>query len=306
MRSEPKKTVSPVSVPCRHPWSGPRGMSLVEIIVVVGIIALLVAILLPGLSVARKNAIHATSQNNLRQIHTYLTAYAGENREILVPAAFDYSAQGLTGDARVQVRAPSPAGVNPPLGQPFKGSWSDILWTLNKLGPVRTSDTTSDYDYRNDSPDAKFYSLDLDDNGNVFRSAARMTKVLDGDGAFPFGTGSETDEKGQPGYFAANHFFDLTTNGGKWWRTTEIKRPQNSMYLVDSFAGEVTFQTGTDAADYNIDYIDFRYPGDVCTMLMLDGHVEPAVSAWESLQDLEESRQIRVLGLDRQKNFWVP
>jgi len=286
--------------------SARAGLSLVEIIVVIGVIALLVAILLPGLSVARKNAIHATSQNNLRQIHTYLTAYAGENREVLVPAAFDYSAQGLAGDARVQVRAPSPAGVNPPLGQPYKGSWSDILWTLNKLGPITLTGDGAAYDYRNDSPDRAFYDLDIDDNSNVFRSAARMTKVLDGDGAFPFGTGSETGEKGQPGYFAANHFFDLTTNGGKWWRTTEIKRPQNSMYLVDSYAGEVTFQTGTTPATYNIDYIDFRYPGDVCTMLMLDGHVEPSVSAWDSLQDLEESRQIRVLGLDRQKNFWVP
>jgi type II secretory pathway pseudopilin PulG len=281
-------------------------MSLVEVIVVIGVIALLMAILLPGLALARRNANFAKSQNNLSQIYKYLIGYAGDNRDVLVPAAFDYSAQGLAGDPRVQVRAPSPPGQFPPLGDPYKGSWSDILWTVNKLGPLNPTGDAGSYDYRFDSPDRAFYDLDPDDSSNVFRSATRMTKVVDGTGAFPFGTGSQSSERDQPGYFAANHFFDLTSNGGKWFTTGQIVRPMSSMYLVDSYGGEVTVQSGSSVDTFQLDYVDFRYPGEVCIMLMLDGHVESPVQAWESLRDLEESRQVRVLDLDRQRSFWAP
>ncbi|MDZ4830456.1 MAG: hypothetical protein SGJ09_09700 [Phycisphaerae bacterium] len=280
--------------------SAPRGMSLVEIIVVIGVIVLLVAILLPGLSVARRNAIAAKSQSNLRQIHTYLTEYSTSNRDTLVPAAFDYSAQA--GDPRVTVRSPSPPGVNPPLGDPYKGSWSDILWAYNKIGPLNPTGDAGDYDYRFDSPDAAFYDKDPDESSNVLRSAAKMTKTVGGDGAFPFGTGSLQTEKDQPGYFAANHFFDLTTNGSLWYTTGQIKRPAMSAYLVDSFGGEVTTLTGSSPAQYQLEYIDFRYPGDLASMLLLDGHVENQ-PAWDSLRDLEQSRQIRFLKLDQQQAF---
>lgn len=278
-------------------------MSLVEVIVVIGVIALLMAILLPGLALARRNANFAKSQNNLSQIYKYVIAYAGDHRDVIVPAAFDYSAQGMAGDPRVQVRSPSPPGQSPPVGEAYKGSWSDILWTVNKLGPQNPTGDFTTYDYRYDSPDRAFYDLDPDDSSNVFRSATKMTKVLDGSGAFPFGDGSETSEISHPGYFAANHFFDLTTNGGTWWTTGQIKRPANSMYLVDSYGGEVTVLSGASPNAYQIDYIDFRYPGEVCIMLMLDGHVESPLSSWATLRDLEADRQIRVLDLDKQKPF---
>ncbi len=62
------------------------GFTLVELLVVIGIIALLVSILLPTLASAREHARRTKCMSNERQIMTAWLQYAQEHKGALVPA----------------------------------------------------------------------------------------------------------------------------------------------------------------------------------------------------------------------------
>lgn len=68
-----------------------RAFTLVELLVVIGIIALLIAILLPALNRARQQARTAACLSNLRQIGQAAHLYASANQNFTVPGYADYS-----------------------------------------------------------------------------------------------------------------------------------------------------------------------------------------------------------------------
>lgn len=89
------------------------GFTLIELLVVIAIIAILAALLLPGLASARKRAQQATCLNNQRQLALAWIMYADENSDMVVGFSTDPNA--ATPNWRIEadkVTATLPAGYS--------------------------------------------------------------------------------------------------------------------------------------------------------------------------------------------------
>jgi prepilin-type processing-associated H-X9-DG protein/prepilin-type N-terminal cleavage/methylation domain-containing protein len=73
------------------------GFTLVELLVVIGIIAVLISLLLPALNKARSQAMTVNCQSNLRQVYVATEMYANDYNGALVPngGRFLYEDQGV-------------------------------------------------------------------------------------------------------------------------------------------------------------------------------------------------------------------
>jgi prepilin-type N-terminal cleavage/methylation domain-containing protein len=71
-----------------------RGFSLIELLVVIGIIAVLLALLFPALANAQRAARTVACASNMRQLGQQMFMYANENRGHVIPMKEDPTADG--------------------------------------------------------------------------------------------------------------------------------------------------------------------------------------------------------------------
>ena len=105
------------------------GFTLVELLVVIGIIALLISILLPVLSTARKKAEAVKCLSNLRQCGQALQLYVVESKGFIIPVRAGAGALG----------ADQPSALATPLNPPFTLN-GYIFGAASEIAGVQTKD----------------------------------------------------------------------------------------------------------------------------------------------------------------------
>ncbi len=106
-----------------------KGFTLIELLVVIGIIAVLIAILLPSLRKARLSAQSTVCKSNLRQLFVYMVDYANQNRGYMFPVSVDGRTIG-TNVAPHQRWIPILFNIQPPNPLPYVSKWPDDVTGL--------------------------------------------------------------------------------------------------------------------------------------------------------------------------------
>lgn len=219
----------------------PRGFTLVELLVVIGIIALLISILLPALNKARENANLIQCESNLRQMGQLAQMYASDNHGF-----FPYGHVNM--------------GFDP--GAPFNhGWWDSVTWewpdTLTLLSSKRTQDQQGHFQNDAYQWDAKNLTMMAYDYLGIFHDSDVPPMGYDV---------RVTDYQANIRIFPDSTYPDVSSSNGGYLplrQVGSIRRPSETMMIwcgsVDLSNGKLN--EGTDPESHQIDdsIINFGY-----------------------------------------------
>jgi len=235
----------------------------VELLVVIGIIALLVSILLPVLGNARRQAMAVKCLSNLRQCYGALQFYASDNKGFIIPVRAGGGAAGSY----------TPSTTPTPLGRPFTlngmayGAPSnvpglqtvDAAWWMTFLAPYLSKQSkggAGDLSLLNSAsarstcfwcpgwPGVVEDRAAWQPYGEFVheRSGYSMNYMLSFGPGNPAGNPAAGTEAHPPiaewanaGLRAGGNDNSPDPTLGKWWRLTQITRPADRCFLADCY-----------------------------------------------------------------------
>jgi prepilin-type N-terminal cleavage/methylation domain-containing protein/prepilin-type processing-associated H-X9-DG protein len=225
-----------------------RGFTLVELLVVIGIISILIAMLLPALNKARAQAKSVVCLSNLRQLGQAMQMYQNDNRGSYPLYSLSYYA----------FRIPTYVGD--------EMNWSRLLWAK---GYAKNPEIYACPAFP--GPQKEYFDLPADD----------QTVLKSGSADRVFGNV-------QYGYNGDDVGGDYRNPNATTWylklrpaRAWELKQPGNTIILCDSiiYPSNGSPPTGyyfldeSHRSDTGLDYnADARHPGPSVNVLWGDGH----------------------------------
>ena len=218
-----------------------HGFTLVELLVVIGIIALLISILLPSLAAARRQAMQVKCLSNLRTLGTAFNMYLAENKQTYPQAETDTAIAAPAGGSSVKLQAA-------------------VTW-YNALDPYLNRNIK---DYTTSDPAAR-------NNTQLKQDPVWPRLVEDASTAAV----SKTYKMNQ--YFSEQR----TGRPPFWARTTRMDFPTETVVLFDGLGADFGMRSdvapATDFAGY-CNNVGLRHKkGKAANVLFVDGHAQDVV-----------------------------
>jgi prepilin-type N-terminal cleavage/methylation domain-containing protein/prepilin-type processing-associated H-X9-DG protein len=257
-----------------------QGFTLVELLVVIGIIALLISILLPALNRARQAANSVACQSNLRQIGQAIHLYVAEHNGTLPAGQFEFAGgtdfwvqMGLTlpatlsrvmGSQVADLRELNPVFQDPEFPQVSGNTWGTVLNSYSfshGLFPMR-----GQFAWAHTHAEEKSTSQI---NGALVRnqfSITRARRAADIAAAWDTGPGAASPTAWGGHAHLTHAEMRNDANAHVWYGTNfdSNTNPQLADQIIGRF--EQFRQPGQ---------VDFRHlSGTSANVLFLDGHVE--------------------------------
>lgn len=167
------------------------GFTLVELLVVIGIIAILIGVLLPALSGARQRAQTAACLSNLRQIGQAYFMYVGEQKGYLPFAV--YPSWGLRpSDPTWQPFVHWYEALSPYMGKKIEYDQTQTPWerTTNYASVVRACPAWNIEDLAIPNTPGNDYLTGYGQNMTLFLGSGRAAEGTEKPGSIPFGDAS--------------------------------------------------------------------------------------------------------------------